>query len=807
MKNLLIGLCLLGTSFITYAQTQGLENIIVEKYYVSDTNDSIGAIGNGDELPVGSVTYRIFADMLPGYKFQAAFGTQDNSGIPLHTLILSTTTSFYNNTDRGHEIPSYSKSNAAQNTTMLDSWFSAGAACTGNYGILKANDGAGGGTNVVNANSLLQNNDPSAGIPLTTADGIYLATPAPSAVTFVNLAQAQNDFDGGPSSSSFSTTNGSWASLVGATGPTADNRVLIGQFTTNGCFQFELNIQIGTPTGGFQTYVAKNPTGNEILLASLTYPLASASAASVSISANPTGPICTGTSVTFTATPTNGGTNPVFQWVKNGVNVGSGGLTYADNSLANSDQISCIMTSNLPCVSGNPDTSNVITMTVNTGGTASVSISANPTGPICSGTSVTFTAAETNGGSNPVYQWIKNGLNVGTGGTTYTDSLLSQNDQVSCEMTSNLICVDGNPDTSNIITMIVNNYVSASVSITSNNPGPICGGTVVKFTAAPVNGGISPSYQWKKNGNNVGNNSPVFSNTSNINNFDVSCIMTSNAECITGNPATSNTIVINVNPAPTVTLTGVGPTTFCAGTNPLILTANAASGLSYQWKKGANIIAGVTSSTYVPSASANYKVIVTNLNGCTSLSNGIAVMVNSLPPAIVTALGPLSFCEGDSVLLQANSGTGLNYQWAKGNNSFIVGETTQNYTATTQGYYKVIVTNTLNGCAKYSFSKHVIVNCRNSFSLEENMDTHLTVNPNPSEGPFNIILNSSQKENTKAQVEILNVLGQTIYSTSEEISNGQLNLQIIPGSEFAKGIYFVKVSLNGAEYDAKLILQ
>ena len=74
--------------------------------------------------------------------------------------------------------------------------------------------------------------------------------------------------------------------------------------------------------------------------------------------------ICTGTSVTFTATPTNGGTTPSYQWKNNEVNVGTNSTTYTNSGLINSDIVSCVMTSNASCASPTTTTSNSVTMTV-----------------------------------------------------------------------------------------------------------------------------------------------------------------------------------------------------------------------------------------------------------------------------------------------------------------------------------------------------------------------------------------------------------------------------------------------------------
>ncbi len=260
-----ITLLLAFSLLVLFARAQnGLECVEVEVYYVSNENDTI-ANSVGGVLPIGSVTYRVYADMLQGYKFQAAYG------VPGHELRLETTTLFFNNIDRGATSPTFTKTQARTNTVMVDSWFSVGAACAGNYGVLKTVDDT--VANAINnfVPQVLQNNDADAGIPLTQKDGFMAGTP--EQVTFVGFTTPELDvFDADQVGNLLSTYNASWASLNGSKGfDTVENKVLIGQFTTDGTFSFKLNIQIGTPTGGVQNYVADSAVGNEILLSCLTY--------------------------------------------------------------------------------------------------------------------------------------------------------------------------------------------------------------------------------------------------------------------------------------------------------------------------------------------------------------------------------------------------------------------------------------------------------------------------------------------------------------------------------------------------------
>src|SRR5205085_120685 len=123
--------------------------------------------------------------------------------------------------------------------------------------------------------------------------------------------------------------------------------------------------------------------------------------------------ICTGVNVTFTATPTNGGATPTYQWQVNGVNAGTNSSTYSSTTLSNNDQVKVILTATPgSCGTFPPATSNIITMTVSSPVTPSVSVSPSATNT-CQGTNITFTATPVNGGSNPSYQWRIDGSNVG----------------------------------------------------------------------------------------------------------------------------------------------------------------------------------------------------------------------------------------------------------------------------------------------------------------------------------------------------------------------------------------------------------
>jgi hypothetical protein len=261
----LFGLCLLGV--VAQAQS-GLDGsgVIVEKYYKANAADAAGSAGT---LPEGSVTWRIYIDMKPGYKLQTIYGK------PVNPLNFSTTTSFFNNTDRGATTPTYTRAQAKSNTAMLDSWLTVGAAAAGKeFGVLKSEDDA--VNNIVNANGLLANTAAEIGIPLTSRDGIMTMATAPLPVTFVGISpDDMHALDAtSQEGNTFDVINGAWAALGGAVGATASNTVLIAQITTDGDFHFNFSFQIGTPSGGTEAYTYGTPTtATEYVLAACSQTL------------------------------------------------------------------------------------------------------------------------------------------------------------------------------------------------------------------------------------------------------------------------------------------------------------------------------------------------------------------------------------------------------------------------------------------------------------------------------------------------------------------------------------------------------
>lgn len=393
--------------------------------------------------------------------------------------------------------------------------------------------------------------------------------------------------------------------------------------------------------------------------------------------------ICNGLNTTFNASSSN--PTVTYQWQINGNNVGSNNPNYSYLA-ANGDTVVCIVYSSPTCFA----ISNQIIVSTTPTLTPTISITADTTDSICSGTSVVFTASITNGGTTPFYQWQINGVNVGSNSNTFSTSILSNGDIVTCILTSNYPCVTSNNIASNSLVFYVTLSVTASVNITSNS-SIICIGDTVFFTANSTNQGSNPIYQWQINGSNVGSNSSVFS-SNNLSNGDVvSVILYSNAACLINSAANSNQITIIVNPClPPVSSFTVSNTQLCVNSCVNFSDNSLNNPTSWNWQfsgatPASSNIQNPTNICYPLAGIYNVSLIVANAYGADTLtfSNYISV-VNSIP---VTISGNTNMGICDKTELSAFPTTGT-YLW--GPDQFLTCKTCQTATVNpnhTQAYW------------------------------------------------------------------------------------------------------------------------
>jgi hypothetical protein len=167
---------------------------------------------------------------------------------------------------------------------------------------------------------------------------------------------------------------------------------------------------------------------------------------------------------------------------------------------------------------------------------------------------------------------------------------------------------------------------------------------------------------------------------------------------------------INDCPIPAQPGTISGLSTVCSGTSQTYSVTAVTGATSYTWTLPTGWTGtSTTNSITVTAGTTGGNITVTANVACgSSTAQTKAVTVNPSATATATAAGVTTFCQGNSVTINANTGTGLSYQW-KLNGTDIAGQTNSSYTATASGSYTVVVTNS-GGCSATSTAVAVTVN-------------------------------------------------------------------------------------------------
>lgn len=254
------------------------------------------------------------------------------------------------------------------------------------------------------------------------------------------------------------------------------------------------------------------------------------------------------------------------------------------------------------------------------------------------------------------YQW-STGENTQsitvTSGGTYTISIVDNN---GCQSSSSLTI----------------NVSPVPISVATNS-GPYCIGSTLNLSAS---GGST--YYWSGPGgftSTLQNPSRANSTTAMSGTYSVTVINANGC-----NSTASTNVTVNTLPASPV-VSASRTVTFCQG-DSVILTSNYTFG--NLWSNGA------TSQSIIVRNSGQFSVI--HNNGSCSSNSSITVTVTvhpNAPTPTISANGPLTFCQGDSVRLTTNhvsNGTTSTNSWSNG--STAVGGS-QTYTVRTSGVYTV----------------------------------------------------------------------------------------------------------------------
>jgi gliding motility-associated-like protein len=394
---------------------------------------------------------------------------------------------------------------------------------------------------------------------------------------------------------------------------------------------------------------------------------------------------CPGQLVIFNAAAGNAGVSPVYQWQINGSNVGTNNAIFSSSSLQANDLVTCAVTNtgnfcNAPALS---NTLKVFYRPDDAPPTVSIDKAGDVGG--CTGTDFSFTAIAVNGGINPTYQWLLNGLPVPNNiGKTYNSNTLANGDRITCVVINN----DGCNPIASPVSAPVNIVIAASqqVSTVVINPSvnmPVCVASTLTFTPTPANyqtaAGV-PTYVWYVNGSIVGNND-TYTTNSLIEGDLVYCVMTTYEKCFAPHETKSNTIkVINIQaPAPpSVSISPNGGIASCVGLQ-LIFTATsqgAGNNPTYQWMVNGQQInnPGNVFTTSTLAVGDKVTCIVINNDGCTPVSSPVSETADIITTPVqvstvtISASVTMPVCAGTEITFTP---TPSNYQTSAGAPTYV----------------------------------------------------------------------------------------------------------------------------------------
>lgn len=531
---------------------------------------------------------------------------------------------------------------------------------------------------------------------------------------------------------------------------------------------------------------------------------------------------CTGVAATYTVAAQNGVT---FNWAVSGggtVTPQTGTSVTITWTTAGSHTINVT-----PMGSCGAGATGTLTINATQGIVAPGNISGSAS--VCANSSATYSISPSTGGGS--YVWAVSGGGTVTANGTTANVNWSTTGTYTLSVTPTASCGNGTPST---LSVTVTNLPAQPVI---SGPNDVCANVDQLFT---VNGSLGATYVWTVagNANYIANFDSAVIHWPASGSFNISVMATNSC-----GSSTNGVKTINVKAPPAISLGN--DTSVCGNTT---LAVNGSGIGQYLWSDNS------TGATLTVSQSGNYGVTVTGTNGC-SASDSKQVTVNGLP-----ALNLFDSDGCDSV--EVDAGTGFtNYAWSSGEHVETVSFTqngaytvtvTDNNGCTASGIVNVVVDHTpladftysINGFtvdfADYSINpgyyiwdfgdgttdtlanpSHtyaadgaypVILKVGNSCSQNsffhtvyvgnvtgiDYIDGNNAVQVYPNPATDNVTINL---QGDNGRLEVMNTMGKLVYTGNME--NGLP--QTIDLSQFASGLYVIKVTGKGHTYYGKVI--
>jgi hypothetical protein len=393
---------------------------------------------------------------------------------------------------------------------------------------------------------------------------------------------------------------------------------------------------------------------------------------------------------------------------------------------------------------------------------------------VCNGSSNTYSITAVTYATS--YTWT---LPSGWTGSSTTNSINTTASVTGGNITviANNSCGSSSPRTLNITVINATPVTPGSISGSTT----ICSGSTNIYSITAVAG--ATSYSWTLPSGWIGSSITTSINTT-ASSTSGNVTVTANNSC---GSSSVQTLSVNVDTIPATPTTIIGTTPICSGSSNTYSIAPVSGASSYTWTLPSGWIGSSTTTsinTIANATSGNISVTANNFCG-SSASQTIIISVTTADTSVSVS----------GATLTANATLSV-YQWLNCiGNTPISGQTNQNFTATANGNYAVIVTQ--NGCSDTSSCYSI-----NNIGIKENsFSTGITIYPNPSNGKFTLELENINGKTKDGVIEIYNVIGEKVYYSAVQ----QLNFTTIDLSDKPSGIYFLTIHSNNEKKIIKVI--